>query len=216
MSPEPARRIELVVLQKTPALGGDEIDRLEDELEDGLADEEVEVHTNPARLDTFAAPGDLAFELVRALDVDAEQPVSVRACARATAASLDPEEVVKQGNDEVVMQVSPARCAHDERDDRETFGRVRAENLDARVRVPARDCAPDEPFLAASDRLDAYGLLELEDESGADRLDDRRRPTLFALLNLRQIDMLGRVDVEDRAATRHRRHAVAEDVAPGN
>ena len=209
MSPQPTCRIEPVVREQPPAFGGDEIDRVEDELEDGLADEVVEVHPNPTGLDPFAAPGDLAFELVRALDVDAEQPMPVRASTRAPAASLDPEQVVEQRHHEVVMQVS-SLVTHDERDDRETFGRVGAENLDVRVGVPARDCSPDEPFLAAPDRLDSYGLLELEDESGANRLDDRRRPALLAMLDLRQVDVLGRVYIEDRPAARHRGHAVAE------
>ena len=51
---------------------------------------------------------DLPLELVRPVQVDAEQPVAVRAGARAAAAGLDAEQVVEQRDDEVVVQVAPA------------------------------------------------------------------------------------------------------------
>ena len=47
---------------------------------------------------------------------------------------------------------------------------------------------------------------------GPDRLDDRRRPALLAVLDVGQVDVLERVDVLDRAAARHRRHAVPEQL----
>ena len=61
----------------------------------------------------------------------------------------------------------------------------------------------DEVLLALADRLDADGLLELEDEPRADRLDDRRRAALLAMLRIGQVDVLERVDVGDRAAAGH-------------
>src|SRR4029077_14788761 len=90
--------------------------RVQDEFEDGLRDEVVEVDAHPARLDALAAAVDLALELVRPLDVDAEQAGAVGAGAGAAAARLDTEEVVEQGDDEVVVQVA-AVVPHHERDD---------------------------------------------------------------------------------------------------
>ena len=82
--------------------------------------------------------------------------------------------------------------------------------------APALDRPADEVLLALADRLDADGLLELEDEPGADRLDDRRRAALLAVLDVVEVDVLGRVDVGDGAAAGDRRDAVAEEVAAGD
>ena len=57
---------------------GHQPDRLDHVVEHGLGDEVVEVDPDPARLDALAAVRDLALELVRPLQVDAEQPVPVR------------------------------------------------------------------------------------------------------------------------------------------
>ena len=46
--------------------------------------------------------------------------------------------------------------------------------------------------------------LEGEDEARPDRLDDRRRAALLAMLDVVEVDVLGRVDVGDRAAARDR------------
>ena len=62
----------------------------------------------------------------------------------------------------------------------------------------------------------ADGLLEPEDEAGPDRLDDRRRAALLAVLDVVEVDVLGRVDVGDGAAAGHRGDAVAEEVAAGD
>ncbi len=43
------------------------------------------------------------------------------------------------------------------------------------------DRAAHEALLAVADHVGADGLLELEDQAGADRLDDRRRAALFAV-----------------------------------
>ena len=51
---------------------------------------------------------------------------------------------------------------------------------------PRCDRALDEVVLALADRVGADGLLELEHEPGADRLDDRRRAALLAVLGVRR------------------------------
>ena len=56
-------------------MGRDEVNGFENVLEDVLGDEVVEVHPDPAGLDTLAAAGDLALELVGAFEVDAQQRV---------------------------------------------------------------------------------------------------------------------------------------------
>src|SRR5712692_5800148 len=89
--PEAAPRIEVVLGQEPPAVSGDEVHRLEDEIEHRLRDEVVEVDPDPPRLDPLAAAIDLALELVRLVQVDPQQPVPVRPCARTATARLDAE-----------------------------------------------------------------------------------------------------------------------------
>ena len=147
----PVERVEAVLRQEAPALARHQVDRVEDEGEDRLADEVVEVDPHPAGLDPLAAAGDLALELVRALEVDAQQPVAVRPGAGAAAAGLDAEQVVEQGDHVVVVEVAAA-VADDERDDREARERRVAQDLEGRVRAPALDRPADEVLLALADR----------------------------------------------------------------
>ena len=192
-----------------------EVDRLDDVLEDGLGDEVVERDARPAGLDALApATHDLALVLVRALEVDAEQPVAVGAGARAAAAGLDPEQVVEQGDDVVVVQIAPRAPVDDERHDREPVGLEVAEDADVRVLRPALDGAAPEVLLVRVDHVDADGLLELEDETGADRLDDRRSAALLAHDGVVEVAVLGRPDVGDGAATHDVGHAIREQLAP--
>ena len=71
---------------------------------------------------------DLTLELVRALGVDAEQPVPVRSGAGTAAARLDAEQVVQHRDDEVVVQIATVGSADDERDDRQPLGLEVAED----------------------------------------------------------------------------------------
>src|SRR6185503_4047522 len=100
--------------------------------------------------------------------------------ARAAAARLDAEQVVQQRDDEAVVQRALG-VTNDEGDDREAPGFLVSEDADVRVFAPDVDGALDERLLARADRLGADRFLELEDEAGADRLDDRRRAALFAM-----------------------------------
>ena len=59
----------------------------------------------------------------------------------------------------------------------------------------------------------AHGLLELEDQAGADRLDDGRRAALLAVRRVVEVAVLGRVDVHDRPAAGHDRHPVGHQLA---
>src|SRR5690348_3540258 len=95
---------------------------LKKKIGDDVGDEVVEVDADPARLDALAPAGDLARELVRALEVDAEQVVAVGAGARAASAGLDAEEVVEDRDDEVVVQVATVVAVDDEGDDGQAFG----------------------------------------------------------------------------------------------
>ena len=74
---------------------------------------------------------------------------------------------------------------------------------------PRRDGPPEQRVLAGPDRLDADRVLELEDQPGADRLDDRRGAALLAVCRVVEVEVLERVDVGDRAAAGHDRHPVA-------
>ena len=62
-----------------PTVVCNKVDCLQDEVDYLIRDEVVEVDPNPTRFDTLATPGDFAFELVRTLEINAEEPVPVRA-----------------------------------------------------------------------------------------------------------------------------------------
>ena len=102
--------------------------------------------------------------------------MAVGARTRAAAAGLDPEQVVEQGYDIVVVQIAPGAPVDDERHDREPVGLEVAEDTDVRIPAPARDGAAPEVLLVRVDHVDPHGLLELEDETRADRLDDAGVP----------------------------------------
>src|SRR5262249_4557974 len=89
MAPLAAVWLEPVMRQEAPAVVGDEVNRVDQELKLRLAEEVVEVDAHPARLDAFTPAHDLALEFLAGLDVDAEQAVAVRAGTAAAAARLD-------------------------------------------------------------------------------------------------------------------------------
>ena len=132
------------------------------------------------------------LELVGVLEVDAEQPVPVRAGAGAAAAGLDAEQVVEQRDHEVVVQVLAARRPDHERHDREPLrppgcrGSPCAGSL--RQAVIARS---QQGVLACLDHVDADGVLELEDQPGPDRLDDGRGAALLAVDGVGEVAVLG-------------------------
>ena len=206
-------RVEGVVGQQSPALVCDEGHRLDDVAEDGLADEVVEVDPDPAGLDALAPRSDLALELVAAFQVDPEQPMAVRASARAAAPALDPEQVVEDRDDEVVVEVATLRPADDEGHDRQPLGVEVAQDLDAGVLVPGRHGPAQVVLLVRADDLRADRSLELEHQAAADRLDDRRRAALLAVDGIGEVDVLVGVHVGDRPATDHVRHPVRHQVA---
>ena len=76
------------------------------------------------------------------------------------------------------------------------------------MRRPGGNRTPEEVLLVGPDHVDAHRLLELEDEPGADRLDDRRRAALLPMDRVGEIDVLLGVDVRDRASADHVGHRV--------
>src|SRR5436190_7856326 len=105
------------------------------------------------------------------------------------------------------MEVSPI-VTNRERHDREPWECPVAEDPDRRLGGPGGHRALNEVLLVATDRLDTDRLLQVEHEPGPDRLDDRGRAALFAVLRVGQIDMLEWVDVGNGAAARGGRHAI--------
>jgi hypothetical protein len=81
--------------------------------------------------------------------------------------------------------------ADHERDDREPVGLVAAEHLMFGFCSQRGDRPRTKPTPRASITSGADGLLELEHQPGADRLDDRRRPALLAVLDLGVVVVLG-------------------------
>jgi hypothetical protein len=114
-----------------------------------------------------------------------------------------------------VVQIAAVVADH-ERDDRQALGVPVAEDLDVRVGAPRGDGTPDERLLPFPDHLGADGFFEGEHETCPDRPDDVRGSALFAMLRVVQIAVLCGVDVGDRAAARHRRDPVGEQLAAGH
>lgn len=197
--PGAAGGVEDVVGDEFPAVFGDEVDGLEDEGEDFFGDEVVEVDADPAGFDAFASADDFAFEFLGGGQVDAEEAVSVGSRAGAAAAGLDAEEVVQEGDDEVVVEELVVVFDH-ERHDREPPGVEVSEDSDVGVVTPAFDGALDEVVFEFTDVVFADGGFELEDESGADGFDDGGRAAFFAVDGVVEVAVVGFVDVGDGAA----------------
>ena len=68
-------------------------------------------------------------------------------------------------------------------------------------------------LLVLADHVDADGVLELEDQAGADRVDDRRGAALLALHRVVEVAVLDVVDVGHGAAARHVGHPVGQQRA---
>src|SRR3954447_3105214 len=128
--PQPGDYVEAVVRQELRAVTRDETYCIDDVIGDPLVEEVREVDPHPSRLDALTAEPDLALARGRALEVDPNQPMAVRPRAGAAAARLDAEQVVEQRDDEVVMQIAPARTTYDERHDRQALRVEVAEDLD--------------------------------------------------------------------------------------
>ena len=139
--------------------------------------------------------------------------MAVGAGARAAAPRLDPEQVVEERDDVVVVQVTPVPVANHEGDDAEPLGLPVAEDLDPVVLGPRGDGPADEALLPLPDALLADRLLELEHDAAADGADDVRRPPLLAVLGVLQVALHGRVHVPHRAAPGDDRNAVGEQGA---
>ena len=69
------------------------------------------------------------------------------------------------------------------------------------------------PFLPGLDHIGSDGLLEAEHQAGADRLDDRRCPSLLARDRVVEVAVADRVDERHGAAARGGGHCVADQVA---
>ena len=193
-----------------PAVLGEEVDGVDEVLGDGVGDEVVEAHPGPARLDSFASLGDLVLELVRPLDIDAEEAVAVRAGARATSARLDAEEVAQRCNDKVVMEVLAVWAIDHERQNRETIRAGVAKQLDRRVRRPCSDRPLAVRLLMQSDRGDADCCFQLEHQPGADRADDVGCTTLFAMHRVVEVTVVGGIHLRNRAPTDHVGHPIVQ------
>ena len=61
-----------------------------------------------------------------------------------------------------------------------------AEDLDRGLALPGRHGAGQEALLRGADHGDPHRLLQLEDQAGADGLDDRRSAALLALFHVQR------------------------------
>ncbi len=209
VTPQTGRRLEGVAGEEGGSFCCDEANGIDDVVEGLVVDEVVEIDPDPAGLDALTAAGDLSFEGMRTVEVDPEEPVAVGSGARTTAPGLDAEEIVQDGNHEIVVEI-PVAERDDERDDRQPFGIVAAEDLDVGRGVPRLDGSGDELFLSSPDLVDPDRGLELEHQAGADRLDDGRGAALLPVGDVDQVVVLFGVDVGDRAATGNHGDPVGE------
>ena len=76
--PQPRIWIKGIVRQQLPAVFSHHGYRLHDVLKNSLANEVVEVDAHPTGLDPLAPVFDLAFKLVRLLNINSQQAVAVR------------------------------------------------------------------------------------------------------------------------------------------
>jgi hypothetical protein len=110
----------------------------------------------------------------------------------------------------VVQQPPTTGRADPERHDRQAVSVQVAEQFDVGIGLPGGDGAAHEPGLAVTDGRDADGMLELEDQPGANRLDDRGSAALLPVRHVVQVVLAAGVDVGDGAAAGHGRYPVAD------
>ena len=186
-----------------------QVDRLDQEAGDGVADEVVEAEPDPAGLDAEVAPPGLLAQVARPVGADAEQPVPVRPGTGAATPGLDAEQVVEERHHQLVVQVAVA-VTDAEGDDRQPRGLQVAEQLQVRVGAPAVKGQAQEPLLTGLDQVGPDGLLEGHDQPGPDRLDDPGGAALLPAHRVVQVAVPDRVDKEDGAAAGHGRDPVAD------
>ena len=85
-----------------------------------------------------------------------------------------------------------------------------AEDLDVWVGLPAVEGLTPQFFFALLDHVGADRVLERENQSGADRLDDGRGAALLAGDRVVEVAVSERVDERDRAATDGGRDGIAD------
>mmetsp|Transcript_124349 Transcript_124349/g.215534 ORF Transcript_124349/g.215534 Transcript_124349/m.215534 type:complete len:298 (+) Transcript_124349:1650-2543(+) len=206
--PEPGLRVEAVLAQQAPAVLRNQLHSLEDVLELLFAGDVAEAQAGPAQLGPFLLPRCLPHGLTRFV-VDLQQAVPVGPGARAAPAGLDPEEVVEQGHDVVVVQVPPPEERvlaaggaaegdpwglqlllgqhhwddDQEGDDCEPGLGLRAQDADVR---PVQDLQGllDHGFLLQHDLLHPDLLLQLKAEPRADGANDVGRTAFLPPLNV--------------------------------
>ncbi|HEY6794836.1 MAG TPA: hypothetical protein VI248_09145 [Kineosporiaceae bacterium] len=139
VAPQAALRIEAVVAEQAPAVGGEQVDGIDEVVGDGVGEEVVEVDPHPAGFEAAAAGADGVLEAAGAVGVDVQETVAVGAGAGAAAAGLDAEQVVEDGDEVVVVQQPPGRGLDGERDDGEPVGPVSPRTSDEGDRAAAGD-----------------------------------------------------------------------------
>ena len=188
---------------------GDERHGFNDVAEHFVADEVVEVHPNPTGFDPLASAQNLFIVFLRQFRVDAEQSVTVRARARATAPTLDTKYVIQHCHHRIVVQVFATGALHNEGDNGEPI-RIRvAENFDGRVGVPCCDGAGKKIVFEFQNSVDTHSLFELKHETGSNGFNDRGSAGFFPVVRIAEIPVGCFVDVRDRATADNVRNSVA-------
>ena len=134
--------------------------------------------------------------------------MTVGARAGTTTPRLDPKQVIEHGDHEVVVQVAAAGAS----DDEQTIDRRSASVLPSTSiagSLANGDRSAHEVLFVRADDSTPTCILQVEDEAGANRFDDRGGASFFPVLGIVEVEMLVGIDVGDRAATHHVRHRVA-------
>ena len=146
---------------------GDEVDRFDQVPELGLSREVGERQPEESRPEAAGAGHRRALERRGPLGIDSGQAVDVRRRAEASAARLDPEEVVEEGDDEARVQhrvgAPGQRVTDTQREDSHAVELRVARDLEARIGRPGGERPPDEPALELRDRFRADLLPQGKD-----------------------------------------------------
>src|SRR5262245_16536542 len=121
MAPQSGAGFEAVLGQQQGPVVRHQVYRFDDVADFGGGFKIVEANPHPPGLNALAAGDDLLLEPVRAIHVDPEEPVTVRAGAGTAASGLDAEQIVEHRYHKIVVQVALARSTDHKGQDWQAF-----------------------------------------------------------------------------------------------
>ena len=155
--PQAGVRTEDIVGEEALAIPGQQCHGVDQVIPQGLGYEVVEVDAGPAGFDSLTTQLDFDTAGAGMLRIDAQEPMPVRAGAGAAAAGLNAKQVIEQGYNEVVVQVTVPARPDTERHDGKSLSIRMAKNFDIRVSLPALQGTPPQSLFTLPDESSANG-----------------------------------------------------------